>query len=162
MATQLMLALGFGGEVHFDPSMLPPDWFTWLALLISGIAFGVLFNAQLGDWPAVIIAAVSAFSANYIAVHSFASEVAVFLAALIVAGMSNAFGRIYNRPSSIMRLPGIILLVPGVLGYRSLTLLFSHNMTDGLDAAVSVAVVLASLVGGLLLGNTLIPPRRSL
>ena len=162
IATQLMQALGFSGEASFDPASLPPAWFIWVALLISGIAFAVLFNAQLRDWPAVIIAAIMAFGANTLAARSFGSEFAVFLAALLVAGISNAFGRIYNRPSSIMRLPGIILLVPGVLGYRSLTLLFSHNITDGLEAAVSVAVVLASLVGGLLLGNTLVAPRRSL
>lgn len=162
MATQLMQYLGYTGESPIDPASLPPGWVAWLVLLISGIAFGVLFNAQLRDWPAVIVAALSAFGTNYFAVQNFGSEFSVFLAALVVAGISNAFGRIYNRPSSIMRLPGIILLVPGSLGYRSLTLLFSHNMADGLDAAVSVAVVLASLVGGLLLGNTLIPPRRSL
>jgi uncharacterized membrane protein YjjP (DUF1212 family) len=162
MATQMMHALGFASGLELDPSTLPPTWFAWLALLITGLAFGVLFNAQLQDWPAVVVAAISAFGTNFFAAQYVGSELAVFLAALVVAGVSNAYGRIYNRPSSIMRLPGIILLVPGSLGYRSLTLLFSRNMTDGLDAAVSVAVVLASLVGGLLLGNTLIPPRRSL
>jgi len=162
MATQLMQALGFADPAPMNPVVLPPAWFTWLALLISGLAFTVLFNAQLRDWLAVVIAAMLAFGVNFLAGQTFSPELGVFFAALIVAGISNAYGRVCNRPSSIMRLPGIILLVPGSLGYRSLTLLFSHNMADGLDAAVSVTVVLASLVGGLLLGNTLVAPRRNL
>ena len=60
------------------------------------------------------------------------------------------------------RLPAILLLVPGSLGYRALTLLFSRNVDEGLSAAVSVALVLAALVGGLLMGTTLVPPRRHL
>jgi uncharacterized membrane protein YjjP (DUF1212 family) len=162
LATQVMNGLGFSHELPEAILSQPWDWFTWVAVVIAGFAFCVLFNALKQDWWAVIVAALVAYATSHYGTQWLGTEAGIFLAALAVAGVSNLYGRIFNQPSAVMRLPGIILLVPGSLGYRALNLLFSHNLDDGLEAAVSVAIVLASLVGGLLLGNTLMPPRRSL
>lgn len=162
IATQLMHGLGFAEQVPTDPALYAPRWLVWVMLVGAGFAFAVLFNAQLRDWPAVVLAAMLAFFASDIGTSYLGTEAGVFIAALLVAAASNVYGRLVNRPSSIMRLPGIILLVPGSLGYRALTFLFSRNINEGIEAAVSVAVVLAALVGGLLLGNTLVVPRRNL
>jgi uncharacterized membrane protein YjjB (DUF3815 family) len=133
-----------------------------VAIVFTGIAFAILFGAQRRDWFAVLVAALLSFVANYFATRAFGPEVGVFLAALLVAAASNGYARLFQRPATVMRKPGIILLVPGSLGYRALTFLFSKNIDDGLDAAVSVTVILAALAGGLLLGNTFIAPRRNL
>lgn len=162
LGTQLMIHLGFAGELPFDPSQLSPGWFTWTALVATGIAFGVLFNAKRRDWPAVLVAALVSYTASHFATQAFGPEIGVFMAALAIGAISNAYARLLNRPASVMRMPGIILLVPGSLGYRALNFLFSSNVDEGIHAAISVVVVLAVLVGGLLLGNTLISPRRSL
>ena len=61
-----------------------------------------------------------------------------------------------------MRVPGIILLVPGSVGLRSLFFVFERDVYLGLDTAFSLVVLLASLVAGLLFGNVLVSPRRSL
>ena len=160
LATQIMEALGFGTPA--TGAQLPPVWFGWLLLAPAGVAFGVLFDARPADYPAVVLASLVAYATNYFAAAQLGADAGVFLAALAVAALSNAYARLAKRPASLMRLPAIMLLVPGSLGYRSLTLVFSHYMEQGLSAALSVLVVLASLVGGLLLGNTLIPPRRNL
>lgn len=162
LATQGMQWLGFADARLIHPDELSPAWFTWIAVVATAIAFAVLFNTLKRDWLAVLVAAMTAYTINYFARQYFGSEFGVFLAALVVASMSNLYGRTLNRPASIMRLPGIILLVPGSLGYRALTFLFSRNIEEGINAAISVTVVLAALVGGLLLGNTLVAPRRSL
>ncbi len=159
LATQIMQALGFG---PLAPGTPPPGWFGWLLVALSGIGFAVLFEARPKDYPVVIGAALAAYTTNYFATATLGPDGGVFVAALTVAALSNAYARIANRPATLARLPGIILLVPGSLGYRALTLLFSHDLEQGLAAALSVLLVLASLVGGLLLGNTLVPPRRNL
>ena len=157
-----MIGLGLSAGVPVDPGALSPGWFMWLAIVFTGVAFGVLFAAQRRDWPAVLVASLVSFITNYFATRAFGPEVVVFLAALAIAAVSNGYARLFSRPATVMRMPGIILLVPGSLGYRALTFLFSRNIEDGLDAAVSVTVILAALVGGLLLGNTFIAPRRTL
>ncbi len=160
LATQLMTLLGFDTTPGDQPTA--PEWFIWCSVLIAGVSFAILFEVLHKDIIAVILTAVATFAINRYCSLLISPDVGIFIAALMVASASNLFSRVTARPAVIMRLPGIILLVPGSLGYRSLTLLFSHDMEAGLQAAVGVATVLASLVGGLLLGNTLVQPRRSL
>lgn len=159
LATQIMQGLGYAQTV---PGAPPPGWFEWMMVVLAGFGFAVLFDARPRDYPVVALAALIAYTTNHYAGAAFGPDVGVFLAALVVAAASNAYARATNRPATLMRLPGIILLVPGSLGYRALTLLFSHDLEQGLQAALAVLLVLASLVGGLLMGNTLVPPRRSL
>lgn len=161
MATQLVSALGID-QGQLSPALMVPDWFTWLAVPAVGVAFGVLFRAQLSDFPAMVVAGSAAFSVNALASHLLDPTAGIFIASLMVAAMSNAYSRLLSRPAAVVRLPGIIMLVPGSLSYRALTLMFSQDVAQGLDAAAGVGLVLAALVGGLLLGNTVIPPRRHL
>ncbi len=161
LATQLMAAAGYPTDRPASPTVVA-DWFTWPSIVLVGVAFGVLFKARAQDYPAMAAAGLLAFAVNRSVAEAMGADVGVFFAALVIAAVSNLYSRVLRKPASIMRLPGVILLVPGSLGYRSLTLMFSDNVADGLNAAVAVATVLAALVGGLLLGNTLIPPRRHL
>jgi len=57
---------------------------------------------------------------------------------------------------------GIILLVPGSLGFRSFNFVFERNMMQGLDTAFAVVAALIALVAGILFGNLLLPTRRNL
>jgi uncharacterized membrane protein YjjB (DUF3815 family) len=54
------------------------------------------------------------------------------------------------------------MLVPGSVGFRSLFHVFEHDVYLGLDKAVSLIVILGALAAGLLFGNLLLPPRRSI
>jgi uncharacterized membrane protein YjjB (DUF3815 family) len=79
---------------------------------------------------------------------------------MVLALSANAFARYFNRPGALLRVPGLILLVPGSVGFRSLNFIFEKDVYLGLDAAFSLLVLLAALVAGLLLGNGLLPARR--
>jgi uncharacterized membrane protein YjjB (DUF3815 family) len=59
-------------------------------------------------------------------------------------------------------MPGIILLVPGSLGFRSFNFAFERDVMLGLDTAVAVITALIALVAGILVGNLLVSPRRNL
>jgi uncharacterized membrane protein YjjB (DUF3815 family) len=58
--------------------------------------------------------------------------------------------------------PGIIMLVPGSFGYRSLTALLDHQTVEGINFAFSMVILAISLVGGILTANAVIPPKRIL
>jgi uncharacterized membrane protein YjjB (DUF3815 family) len=58
--------------------------------------------------------------------------------------------------------PGIILLVPGSLGFRSFNLVLEHDVMLGLDTAIAVITALIALVAGILFGNLLMPTRRNI
>jgi uncharacterized membrane protein YjjB (DUF3815 family) len=82
--------------------------------------------------------------------------------ALAVGLLSNLYARLEDRPAIIPLTPGILMLVPGSLGYRSLTAFLESDATLGTAMAFQTGLVAVSLVGGLLLSNLIIPPRRIL
>ena len=88
-------------------------------------------------------------------------ELGVFIGGFCVGIISNIFARLVKRPGSIFLIPGIILLVPGSIGYRSITFLFEKNAIQGVESAFSMFVVALSLVTGLLLGHLFVDPKRS-
>ena len=59
-------------------------------------------------------------------------------------------------------MPGILLLVPGSIGFRSVAQLLDRDVVLGLETIFRMAFIAFSLVAGLLLANALSPRRRSL
>jgi uncharacterized membrane protein YjjB (DUF3815 family) len=133
-----------------------------IALIGSSFAFAILFRAARRDYPLVMMSAWLGYASTRLGGYLFGPEFGVFFAGFIVSAAANAYGQFANRPGAIVRVPGIILLVPGSVGFRSLFSVFERDIATGLDTAVSMVVLLISLVAGLLFGNLVMPPRRSL
>jgi uncharacterized membrane protein YjjB (DUF3815 family) len=72
------------------------------------------------------------------------------------------FARFYKRPGALIREPGIILLVPGSVGFRTLNFVFERDVMLGIDTAITLVTLLLAIVAGLLFGDLLVPPRRKL
>jgi uncharacterized membrane protein YjjP (DUF1212 family) len=159
-ALQITALLGWQ-PLAVQPAMMPA-WVEWAALGCAGLAFAVIFRARLADFPLVIGAACLAYLAARFGRLAMGNEAGVFFAGLLISALSNLYARLANRPGALVRLPGIILLVPGMIGFNSLSLAFERDLLLSLDTGFSLLAVLISLVAGLLFGNLLIPPRRSL
>jgi uncharacterized membrane protein YjjB (DUF3815 family) len=86
----------------------------------------------------------------------------VAVGAFAVAIASNLFARVSNRPAAITQVPGILMLVPGSLGFRSLSSLIRADVVSGVETAFTAVMIAASLVAGLLLANAVVPPRKAL
>lgn len=159
-AIQIGRALGLPTVGATPPPL--PDWAEWAALFVGSYAFAVLFRASRGDFPLVMASAWIGYLATRIGGALVGAEFGVFIAGLLVSSLANLYGRRRNRPGALVRVPGIILLVPGSVGFRSLFFAFERELDVGLATAVSMLGVLIALVAGLLFGNVLVPPRRSL
>ena len=62
----------------------------------------------------------------------------------------------------ITQTPGLLILVPGAIGYKSLTALVENDTMRGVELAFSMSIIGVALVGGLLLANQLVSPKRIL
>jgi len=144
-----------------------PFWMPWLSLLAASFAFAVLFKAARRD-VALVMASVwlgyGVMRASQLipGLSESSVPIGVFLAGLVVAAMGNLYGLMANRPSALIRVPGIILLVPGSLGFRGFNLVLEHEVMLGLDTAIAVMSALIALVAGILFGNLLMPTRRNI
>jgi len=81
---------------------------------------------------------------------------------LVVGCGSNLYARLRDRPAIVPLAPGMILLVPGSLGYRSLSAVLNRETIAGVDFAFGMILVAMSLVGGLLASSAIVPPKRIL
>jgi uncharacterized membrane protein YjjP (DUF1212 family) len=140
---------------------LIPWWAIFFTLPITALLSMVIFKADRSDWKWVTAAGIFGFSCSKFGTHYLGAELGMFFGGVCVGAMANLFARVKNRPSSIFQFPGIILLVPGSVGYRSLSFLFEKNVVGGLDTAFTMVTLALSLVVGVFLGNILIKPRSS-
>ena len=134
----------------------------WLALVFGTFAFAILIRAARRDIPTVMAAAMLGYLITYYGGRQFTPEFGVFLAGLCIGALANLYSRFVRRPGAVIRVPGIILLVPGSVGFLSLSLIAQGDMSPGIGLAVSLVSILACLVAGLLFGDILIAPRRTL
>ena len=128
------------------------------------VAFGlvVLFRAHPRDTPWITAAGLIGFYGARLGGIFLGPELGTFVGGALVGVAGNAFARFLGRPTAVVSVPGIMLLVPGAVGYRSLMSLLEHETLLGIETAVTAAVVASALVTGLLVANVILPPRRPL
>jgi len=165
-ASQLMLAIGWT-PLPGTPDALP-KWVELIAMVAAAASFAVLFRASRRDIPLVMGSAILGYILvrvgsgwlGPVATGTFAGG--VFFSSLVMAALSNVYGRWKQRPGQLVRVPGIMLLVPGSVGFRALSFVMERDYTLGFDTLVAVLSAILALVAGLLFGSLLIPPRRYL
>src|SRR3546814_18959656 len=85
------------------------------------------------------------------------------MSALVLPAAGNAYARWAQRPGALVRVPGIILIVPGSARVRSvLTLIQQQDHAAGQQAAMAVVTLLLALLAGLLFCHLMLPTRRNL
>jgi uncharacterized membrane protein YjjB (DUF3815 family) len=109
-----------------------------------------------------VLASLLSFSGARLGALMFGPQLGVCLGAVIVGAASNLYARRFNRPSAVPLVPGIILLVPGSIGYGSLSKFLESDVLSGIDTAFMMMLVAVALVTGLLVSNLVVSPRRAL
>lgn len=151
------LAVGGSGE----PVPLP-EWTLAAALLLTAPALAVLFRARGGALAWMLAGIVIAFGGARLGVYLLGPAFGALLGALLAGLAGNLYERRRRRPAIVMIVPSLIMLVPGAIGYRSLSFLMERDVVAGIDSAVTALLVGVSLVAGMLLANVLLPPRNPL
>jgi uncharacterized membrane protein YjjB (DUF3815 family) len=83
-----------------------------------------------------------------------------FIGALTVGLASKLYAQLLHRPTTVTLAPGILLLVPGSLGFRSIASLLDNQIVPGVEIAVRMILTAMALVAGILIANILLPVRR--
>lgn len=153
--------LAFGGfQAHFPPPQ--PAFTELLALLAAALSLMVLFRALPGDFPIFLGAATLALFGSRIGANLLGAQLGALVGAVLIGVASNLLARWLNRPSALLQLPGLIVLVPGSLGFRSVAALLEEDTLSGVQSGFTVVLVAISLAMGLLIASAIVPPRRVL
>ncbi len=138
----------------------PPAWLQIAALLLAPLALSVLLRAPRAEIPWIVLIGTVGYFAGRLGAEMLEPEVGMFVGALAVGLASGIYERIRRLPGSIPLVPGILMLVPGSIGYRSLTALLAEEVVPGIQTAFRMLLVAASLVAGLLISSALTVERR--
>ncbi len=130
--------------------------------LAGGIALARLLEARRADVPVVVAAAVVALWAARFGESAVGGVPGVALASTLVGVVGNGFARARRQAASLVLIPGILMLVPGSLGFRSLAQLLAGDVIAGVSMAVQVAMVAMALAAGQIVAHAVVPPRRGL
>lgn len=140
---------------------LDPAW-AMFATGVAALSFALLFQARTEDWLWIVLACMFTSLGHTYGVAALGPRLGAFGGALVLGLLSNAYASGGRRPALVLLTPGVLLLVPGSVGYRSLDLLMAHDVVAGLGAAVEMVVIGSAIVAGLLVANGILPPRRDL
>lgn len=130
-----------------------PPWTEWVALLVAPLAFTVLLNAEARDAGSIVVACAAAYLTSRFAGASMGEELGAFLGAFVVSAGSNVLSRQFRRSSMVTVVPGLLILVPGSIGFRSVTSLLGQQVEAGVSTGFRVLIVGISLAAGLLAGT---------
>lgn len=140
-----------------------PALVEWCAVVTASWAFAALFRAGRRNTLLVMAAAIAGYTISRLGGQWLGSPIGVFVSALVITVAGNGYARWMNRPGALIRVPGIIMLVPGSTSLRTvLVAVQQQDVVAGQQAAMTVLNVLLALIAGLLMGNLLLPARRSL
>ena len=138
------------------------EWGVWGAVVVASLAFAALFRARPRDVPTIVVSSLAAFVGGRFGASWLGPEVGGLLGALVLGLSGNLAARWTRRPASTVVVPGLMVLVPGSVGFRSVAQFLDADALSGIETAFRAAIVATSLVGGLLAANLALPPRRSL
>lgn len=163
--TFVMLAIGIGiGEsfiykldlnkgIHVWNTL--PFWKEWIALIFVPLGFVVLFKAKPKDFWWILIGCWISYFSFKIGNKFTSNTTAVFLASLLLGIGSNLFSLKTKRNPSVMLVPGMILLVPGSLGFLSISKLVESDVVGGIQIALNMLTTSMALVLGIIFSNVL-------
>ena len=172
-AITIVLSIGFGvaaGQAmarHLPggqdtAAAVLPAWTEVLAACLAPCAFVFLFNARPRDSIVLIPAGILSFVFSRMATGAMGPEFGVCATAAVIGIAGNLYARWRDRPAQVIVLPGLLMMVPGSLSFRSFESFLSNDTVGGTQAAFRVLVIAVALVVGLLLANVAAAPRRSL
>ncbi len=130
-----------------------PWWTEPIAALLAPVCFAVLLRAERRDVGWIMLAGVCAYTTSRFAGRELGEQLGAFLGALVVSAGSNLLARWQRTTSMVTQVPGLLILVPGSIGFRSVTSMLGNETVLGIDSAFRVAIVGISLAAGLLAGN---------
>jgi len=155
------LAGSIDASVELPPALLAPlpPWTRVLALVLAPLGFGVLFQARLADFPAIAATGVVGAELAHHVARTVDPVVGAFAGALVVGLAANTYAAWRRLPAAVILLPSLLLLVPGSLGFRSVTSFLAQDVLAAMDVGFRMILLAVALVAGVLVANTIVLPR---
>lgn len=170
-ATFLMLGFGialgyrvmsFFPESGVEPAAPLAEWAVVPAALAAAVSYTIVLRARPKDVVWFVAVCAIALGGAKAGRELLGPELGAFSGTLVVAIFSHGVSRWRKTPVLTTLTPGILLLVPGGLGFLSVRQMLDHNVVSALETASRMLLVIMAIVAGVLVATLAVPPRRRL
>jgi uncharacterized membrane protein YjjP (DUF1212 family) len=132
----------------------------WMWLLVPILIVGLCLSFQTSrrdlPWAALVcgIAYLGIMAGNSLLDSNLGNLVGTIIAVVV----ANLWGRKTGRPSSIVLIPAIVLLVSGSIGFRGLVAMAGGELMLGAQQFLQMFVVAVTILVGIMIGYTITRP----
>lgn len=147
------------------PAPLPapsiPLSVTWVFAMVLMTGLALIFQVRPQDMGWVLLAGGVAYGGQLLG-SRFGDWQGPFFGALALGIYAGLLTLKLHRPTSVVMLPGIMILVPGIAAYFGLNTLQTSGIFGALPALWNVFIHIAAIIGGLFVAASLMPQKASL
>ena len=161
-----VIGVGFASlivSISNTTSEIPVDqmWvFLLFPLLLVGLSLA--FQTSRRDLPWAVVVSAIAYSGVLLGSSILDSNLGNLLGTIIAVVISNIWARKTGRPTSIVLIPAIVLLVSGTIGFRGIASMAQGDMVLGVQQFFRMFVVAMTILAGIMIGYTIVRSERSL
>lgn len=134
-----------------------PGWVIWPAIAALGVSMLGVLQAPLRAVHVLVGGSLLAWAAYSLVGSVLGSVVGAFAGALAVAGAGHVYTYLSGQPDILVKIPGLIVLVPGSIGFRGLHALIEQDNASGVSLMTNMLLTGAVLAVGLLLADSIAP-----
>ncbi len=143
---------------HTTGTLLPSQtWIIWPAIAALGVSMLGVLQAPLRAVHVLVGGCLLAWAVFSLVGSVFGNVVGAFSGALAVASAGHLYTYLTGQPDILVKIPGIITLVPGSMGFRGLHALMEQDSAAGISLMTDMAMTGAVLAVGLLLADNIAP-----
>ncbi|MFT3713070.1 MAG: threonine/serine exporter family protein [Archangium sp.] len=138
-----------------------PWFFQVIALPVATLSYGVLLGVGRKGLPVALASGALVWTVSA-ATRTLPGPHAAFVTAFVLAAAANIYARNTARPAQLFLMPGMLLLVPGALSFRSLETLLHGDVVTSASQAGTMIIIAGALVMGLLVSSVVVPAKKHL
>jgi uncharacterized membrane protein YjjP (DUF1212 family) len=136
----------------------------WLWLVVPIILIGLCLSFQTSrrDLPWAVLVCGIAYLGIMAGSALLDSNLGNLFGTIIAVVVANLWARKTGRPSAIVLIPAIVLLVSGSIGFRGLASMAVGEIMLGAREFLQMFIVAITILVGILIGYTIVRPERGL
>jgi len=138
------------------------QFYTQLLFPFLLVGLALAFQTSKRDLPWVILVSGLAYLGVLYGSHLLNGNLGNLVGTIVAVVLSNLWARKTSRPTSIVLIPAIVMLVSGTIGFRGLASIAVGDLALGTQQFFQMFLVAMTVVAGIMIGYTIIQPEESL
>ena len=141
-----------------------PVEFLWIQLLFPILLVGLCLSFQVSrrDFLSAFLVSGAAYLGIMAGSAMLDANLGNLLGTIVAVIIAKLWARQTGRPTSIVLIPAIVMLVSGTIGFRGLASMAAGDFVMGLEQFARMFLVAMTIVVGIVIGYTLVRPERTL